>query len=737
MRMPLLSVLLLSVLLAGCVGEGDTVAPPAALSAETPDAFLSFPNTQASLAAGSYTLQAGPAAGGSDPAAFHIVVTQDDGSSQTFDGDFSTGLQTLAPAIVLPHAGGLTVQARAAIPVRLVLQRNGRTVASGTDRLELAATQISSEAYARAYYRAVDPHDERDTLEKWKRKNGFYDTANPAVTLTHVTFRDALDLGYGRDMYVLRNSVTGRIAFMVQNYVVTLQPGSSSNYGPLNVDAAIARDVRYLKGTNAIEFSPANEDNAADPNGSMKITKFFTFNADGARLTAADLDGRGIKHMPGMCWACHGGQPLPLDPNGRFQAQALRSAKFNILGVGDFEYSLQDGYHRSQLEDRLRLLNGYVKESYELMQARDIHAAATHQGKWSADYALELVKGRYGNDFAGGRYDDSFVPAGWQDGPGRPAGTATLFRRVIAPHCAGCHALQGRAATHEPGTDDAANLGNAINFSSYEKFMAYRERIIDYVYKRGIMPLSLRNFERFWRQPDGAPALLAAMLNEPSLFDARGRVIPPGRPVARPGADRTVTAPVQLDGYASSFATRYHWSADSPSVSFSDPEAARPVMNAPDGSHVLTLTVSNALGSHSASVTYTVNSSARNPATLTFAEDIRPLFSAYGCTVCHAATGTAGIPVYWSDEMDSNGIRLYQRVLARVDLRDPENSRLLQKPLSSTHGGGRLLDTSTAQGRADYTTLLNWIREGAVCGSNPVDSSDPLHPVTIDVGCPQ
>ena len=31
-------------------------------------------------------------------------------------------------------------------------------------------------------------------------------------------------------------------------------------------------------------------------------------------------------------------------------------------------------------------------------------------------------------------------------------------------------------------------------------------------------------------------------------------------------------------------------------------------------------------------------------------------------------------------------------------------------------GGGTLIDTSTPSGQADYNTLLNWIREGAVCG---------------------
>lgn len=717
----------LALALAGCVGEGDTQVQPATVAANTPDSFLTYPNTQAPLGAGSYTVEVGAASGGAADS-FHLVITFDDGSTRAVDGSWGAGVTAaLADPVVLARAGGLRIDASSGsgVDVRILLKRNGSVVADTVSPLDLPLTPISSASYAQAYYDAVDPKGERDTLDKWKKRNGFYDN-DPNNVITHVVFRDALDLGYGRDMTVLRNSVTGRIAFVVNNYIVALQPGASSNYGPINVDAAIAQDPRFFKGTNAIEFSPANEDSGStyNANGAMKITKFFTFNAKGERITSADLDGRGVKHMPGMCWACHGGQTLPLTPEKKFQPQALRSAKFNILGVSEFEYSLQDGYHRSQLENSLRLMNSYVKESYEILAARDINDSANARGMWSADYALELVNGRYGGSFASGTYQDEFVPAGWATAP-------LLFKRVVGPHCSGCHSLQGRAAA-APGGDSADNLANAINFSSYEKFMAYRTRIIDYVFKRGIMPLSLRNYENFWADPDGAPSILASALAEPSLFDsATGHVIPPGRPVARAGADRTVRGPaVQLDGNASSFASTYRWAITSPvstTATLSNATSARAVLNAPDaGTYVLTLTVTNARGSSSDSVTLTVNGAAADQTALTFAGDIRPILASNGCTSCHVEGSVAGIPVFWDDDVDSDGNKLYQRIMMRVNLKDPEDSRLLQKPTSQLHGGGVVIDTTTPQGKADYNTIVNWIREGAVCGSNPVG---------LDVGC--
>ena len=716
----------LALLLAGCVGEGDTRVAPVTLPDFTPDAFLAFPNTQAPLAPGRYDVEVGPASG-TAPDNFRLVVVQDDGSRSEHAGVWGGAPAQLRGAVALARAGGIRLEASSGSGVapRIRLLRNGVLVAQANGVLDLPLTPVSSVAYANAYYAAVDPEGERETLADWKARNGFGD---PASTVTHVVFRDALDLGYGRDMYVLRNAGTGRIAFFVNNYIVALQPGSPSNYGPLNLEAAIARDPRWFKGSNAIEFSPANEDNRGDANGAMKIAKFFTFDASGRRITSADLDGRGVKHMPGMCWACHGGQTLPLLPDGRFPPQSLRSAKLNVLAVADLEFSAQAGFHRGDLEAGLRTMNRFVRESYADMAARDVSDSATGRGHWDPAFALQLLDGRYGGDFSAGAWNEDYVPAGWQDGPGQ-GGAAQLFRRVVAPHCLGCHTLQGRTAA-TPETE--LKQGNAINFSSYTKFMANRERIIDYVYKRGIMPMSLRNYEAFWRDPDGAPALLASALGEPALFDAAtGKVNPPGRAVARAGADRTVPGPaVPLDGSASGFAATHAWrlvSQPGSGASLAGAATARAVLTATaPGAYVLELTVANGRGSDTDTVTVTVDAATREPDALTFVDDIRPLIVRHDCTSCHAATGTDGIPGFWDDAVDSDGVRLYQRLMARVDLAQPEDSKLLAKPSSVLHGGGKLIDPATPAGAADYNLLLNWIRAGAVCGVNPAG---------LDLGC--
>ena len=51
--------------------------------------------------------------------------------------------------------------------------------------------------------------------------------------------------------------------------------------------------------------------------------------------------------------------------------------------------------------------------------------------------------------------------------------------------------------------------------------------------------------------------------------------------------------------------------------------------------------------------------------------------------------------------------------IPRIDLEEPENSLLLQKPAFTVpHGGGQVLPV----GSVDYETILNWIRSGAPFG---------------------
>ncbi len=741
MKRQLLLLASASLFVAGCFESEDQVVTTAStLTAETPNAFLRSINPQAGLAAGDYQIIAATASPG-ESGSYQLLITRDDGSVETVNGNWgSSGGPTAGAAGNVPHAFSMSTAGGVSIALNstsadayLFLMYAGGSVLAQDDNsgggsnalIDLKARGTSSVAYANAYYDAADPLGERATLDGYLKKNCFIDATPPEPACAsetigmgvHAIFRDARDLGYGRHMYARRNTngtpgdaSDDSFAFVVGNYVVRLGAGGSSNYGPINVEAAVAEDKRYHLGTNAIEFS-------ADPNNpSERITKFFIYNPEGTRITSADLDGRGTKHMPEMCWECHGGRTLPLNADGSFSAQSLRSAKYNQLEPDSFDFSTVSGWSRADMEAPLRLMNEMVRDSYVQIKSR----ADSEADKWFADFAIGLSEERYGGpSFPSSTLIEDYVPAGWQQTISRPEGVEQLYKQVVEPHCIGCHALQGNNAGE---IYSGQAYASAVNFQSWEKFYSYRSIIADYVFKRGVMPLSLRNWESFWKNPDDEPALLASFLNDASLFDGTGHVIQPGLPVARPGANRTGPSPVQLDGSASSFATTYAWSiVSSPGGStptLSSTTSARPVLaTATDGAYVLALTVSNAKGTSAAKqVTITIDSSMDDPSTLTFVDDIAPILGSttgMDCASCHDGSGAyPGIPVRW----DAGNANLYRDVRARVNLAEPELSLLLVKPTGPRHGGGEYINLMLLADQEKYNTILQWIRAGAPCG---------------------
>ena len=591
---------------------------------------------------------------------------------------------------------------------------------------------IDNESYASAYYAAVDPaipgnpNGVRTTLADWKTKVQF-DQGN----VVHVTFRDTKDLGYGRDMYAKKgwSNCDTCVAVYVDNYIVEIEPGDASTYGPLNLDAAIEQDREFLFGTNVIEFSHEGDDTPKP-----KIVKFFTYapedsNGVQKRLTAADLDGRGVKQMPTMCVVCHGATLYPLKQDGSFDPFSLKSPKMNMLEQHTFQFSSEPGFTEADQNDGIAAINQLVLDTYREMEMRA--DSTSDQANWSSEFAVDLMETTYdvspGGNILGKDYLEDSVPSGWLQTSERPGGIEVLYKEVIEPHCIGCHSSRGTKVAK-------LNDANAVNFSTYEEFITYSELIIDYVYKRGAMPDSLINFSQFWGNPDGAPTLLATYLPGFDVFNDNGNVVMPGKAVAKPGADRTVAStPAPLKASASLFSTGYSWQIlpitdpmKTPALNpvLDDPSSSEPKLSTTsDGFVVLELITSNANGnSEPEQVTIKVDSAFMPPAP-TFVDDILGILEmsvpngGSDCASCHSIGGTSsiiGIPVYYNVASYTDPKDLYRNVLNRVDLVDPENSLLLRKPTSSPHGGGAVLNTTDV----NYIILLNWIRDGAPCGND-------------------
>ncbi len=349
--------------------------------------------------------------------------------------------------------------------------------------------------------------------------------------------------------------------------------------------------------------------------------------------------------------------------------------------------------------------------------------------QWHDDFLRLTLNGWYNGDVtnaANTAFDGSFVPNEWKPDPvtgNPPAGSDQLFLKVIKPYCFACHSKMGIAGL---GTNADTLLGDGkdIDFSTYKKFITHEEQIKDYVFRRGIMPMSLLTYDKFWASD--APEVLASFLTNFTPDMTNGKIDQPGKPIANAGLDRTSTSPVTLDGNASLFSDRYSWSIistppSSTTAALSASTTARPVFSADvDGVYTLQLISSNSeTGKQSAADTVIINiNSTMSPAPkdITFNTHIRPILDTgnVGCVACHhhspaVITTIPGIPVFWN----VGSTTLYSDVIERINFAEPGLSPLLLKPTGNHHFGGEVTGFDLTGDQSNYDLFVNWILEGA------------------------
>ncbi len=621
-----------------------------------------------------------------------------------------------APGDVNPRGEGPPPPTVTGAPNSFLLFPNPQVQADGS-------VQTNTEAYPKAYYEALDPNVQRDTLDKWKQVNGFGSGTGEEIL---VIFGDKRDLGYGRRMYARRNP-NGNLAFYVENYLVS--PGVDYAYSPLNLDAAILQDRNWIVGVNAIEFAPG-------PNGGAAFPRWYNFNGiTGVRNTFVDLDNRGEKAMPGPCISCHGGRGDALTPNAAngkplfnlvrnstSQARGDVTGRLHPFEADAFDFSpSRAGFTRAEQEAKIKKINSWILCTYPLPapsafpedQCRPVASPSEWQGT-----AAQLIKSFYGGDgLPSATFVDNYVPPSWE-----VAGQSTLYRNVVAPACRTCHNMRGTG-----GNSD-------IDFTTFEKFAAYADRIKVHVFERGNMPLAKIVYDAFWGTP-GRADTLARFLEARGYTiarDATGAPVQPGRPVANPGPDRVVPpGATALSATQSLYAASYAWTLVSgpAGATLTGATTATPTFNATaEGTYVVNLVASNGTTSSAAApLRIVVKSGTKAPGTIRFA-DIKAAIQGSTCTNCHSPTGTLPRPpVYYTNE-DRNGDGIagdatddawfYAEIRSRVNMTDLVASALLRKPSGNHHGGNLIpkFDTTQAPGAPErelYDLFLNWILAGA------------------------
>lgn len=581
--------------------------------------------------------------------------------------------------------------------------------------------QTVEEDYATAYYAAIDPTNAKDTLAKWKAANQFDSGTGTQVT---VVFGDQRDLGYGRRM-TARQNTDGTLAFVVENYLV--RTGPDYGYSNLNLEAAIVRDSRHFIGINAIEFSPG-------PNGGVSFGKWFNFSSTtGQRQTLVDLDGRGDKAMPGPCISCHGGRGDALTAvgaNGKRQFNLVQNTVSQTRGDVEahlhpfepdvFGFSTTAGFTRADQEAAIKTINRMILCSYPLpapsSAPEDACRRPASPSEWQGT-AASLIKAAYGGDgLPNATFVDDFVPQGWVT-----AGQSTLYKTVVAPACRTCHIMRG-------------NAGNSdLDFTSYEKFAGYADRIKHHVVDRGNMPLAKIVYDAFYSTSAG-PNNLANFLESQGLTArSGGTVLKAGRPIADPGPSRVVRpGTTTLSASRSLYANGYAWTLVSgpagATLGGASTATATLTANTP-GNYVVQLVASNgSVQSDPVRITVVVSATlSPAPDAIRFA-DIKAMLQSSTCTNCHSPTGTLPRPPVYYTNTDRNGDGtvgdatddrfFYEELRSRINFVDLAASPLLRKPSGNHHGGNLIIRFNASlepgsDGRRDFDLVQNWILNGA------------------------
>ncbi len=581
--------------------------------------------------------------------------------------------------------------------------------------------ETNTATYSQAYYTAVDPTNSKDTLDKWKNANGFNSGTG---TQASVVFGDVRDLGYGRRLTVRRN-VDGSVAAFVENYLVNAAAGYT--YTSVTLDAAVASASNYHIGTNAIEYS-------AGPAGGAKFNKFYTFTPDGVRALSINMDGRGVKAMPGPCISCHGGRADPLTPPDattgnplfalvQYAASGARGdlqARMHPIEVSALDFSATPGVTRAAQEAAMKLMNQMILCTYPIPAAtafpEDACRPLANANEWQGTPAADQLKASYGGDgLPNAVYSDTFVPPSWA-----AAGQSSLYLNVVAPACRACHALRGTSRQSD------------IDFETYSGWQTYADRIKVHVFDRGNMPLARIIFQKF--HGSSMSGALATYLQGQG-FSTSGAI--PGGPIADTGPDRVVRqGAVTLSASMSLYATSYQWSIISgpAGATLTNATSVQPTFTSiADGAYVVQLVASSGTTASAPVQQRIVVNNALTPApTAIRFSDIKNVLQsatapAAGCSSggCHGPAPQAPLR-YDNYDRDNNGtsgdatddLWFYTEVRGRINFTDVSGSSLLRKP-SGNHHNGLLrpgFDTTLAPGaagRVHYDMFVNWIANGA------------------------
>lgn len=458
------------------------------------------------------------------------------------------------------------------------------------------ALNLESKLSANNYYKCLDPVEQTKSFDGWLTAAGFTGKDDGAVNTKYL---NNYDLGFGRDMHI-RQDKNGNVYSYVINY-----PTLDSMLHNRGEFAIVAMEYSAIPTGNCGDI-PSTTNTAT----AQKIVKFFAFvpdqkNGGYLRADSMNFDGRGEKYLPGVCTSCHYGNNHTKEFNSTGKILAVNADLDSSFMPWDLDSFLYTKANNPHLVDNAYIAsaktanagsteeNQYAREMQEALfkqQNQMVLHTFTENPKRLLRFAqpIKQLHGWYGSPaeratvealnfgsdanalsdadllelqrltktLPSGKFDGSYIPKGWRGDKSQE----TLYADVYERNCRICHLFTPNAK---------------FDFDSYAEFVGHPS-LKNYVYERGLMPLSRLTMDRFWLSFNGgvsaAETLRDHLNNDVNVDNNIADQIIPGAPVAiiSPAANPKAEVDLEVDfdtsilfdGGNSLFAETYQWTLD-------------------------------------------------------------------------------------------------------------------------------------------------------------------------------
>ncbi len=329
------------------------------------------------------------------------------------------------------------------------------------------------------YYANVDPNGTRVTLDGpngFKTVHGFGaggpGCSNLAAGETCAIYANTGDLGFGREMHCKKNAAN--VACYVTNY------GNIDTPDDDDVAAAVTGLAKIA--TVAMESAPIEGDAAAVP-----VVKFFVYAYDvggvphpeGARVNAANLDGKGLRPVPQLCMVCHGGHypggnNVGVPPFGNADEVKL-GAEFIAFDLHNYTFAAAP-FDKASQQAAFKTLNEQMVLSTSVTNHTQLFIAEMYDGDNGvpANVQEELPVVVDPAAAAGDR---------WNAQPSK----VEMYKHVIGNACRTCHATQPVPA---------------LRFVNAKQAIDVIGQIESRVCSQHVMPHAKRTHDLFWLSTD-------------------------------------------------------------------------------------------------------------------------------------------------------------------------------------------------------------------------------------------